>query len=66
MSVKPVTRLQLSILVMSLGDSLCMSRKVGRGEVRLVYPKGENSMVIFGLAMKSPWLELGGPFLLPK
>jgi len=48
---------------MSLRDRILVSRKGGTGGVGRVNPKGVNSVAMSGLALKSPWLEPGGPFI---
>jgi len=41
-------------LAMSLGNWFCMSRKGGTGGGGFVYPENENSMAMYGLAVKIP------------
>ena len=41
-------------IAMSLGNWFCMSRKGGTGGGGLVHPESENSMAMYGLAMKIP------------
>jgi len=41
-------------IAMSLGNCFCMSRKSGTGGGGLVHPKSENSMAMYGLAVKIP------------
>jgi len=48
---------------MSLGLRFCVSRKGGTGGGGWVHPKDANSMAASGLAFRSDWLALGGPFL---
>ena len=39
---------------MSLGNRFCMSRKGGTGGGGLVHPESENSVAMYGLAVKIP------------
>jgi len=39
-------------MAMSLGNWFCMSRKGGKGGGGLVHPESENSMAMYGLAVK--------------
>ena len=41
-------------IAMSLGNWFCMSRKGGTGGGGLVNPESENSMAMYGLAVKIP------------
>ena len=41
-------------IAMSLGTCFCMSRKGGTGGGGLVHPESENSMAMYGLAVKIP------------
>ena len=41
-------------IAMSLGNCFCMSRKGGTGGGGLVHPESENSMAMYGLAVKTP------------
>ena len=41
-------------IAMSLGNCFCMSRKGGTGGGGLVHPESENSMAMYGLAVKIP------------
>ena len=45
-------------IAMSLGNCFCMSRKGGTGGGGLVHPESENSMAMYGLAVKIPLLGL--------
>ena len=47
-----------SVPAMSLGDRLCASREGGAGGGGWV-----SALSLGSIALKSPWLELGGPFL---
>ena len=49
----------MSYPAMSLGDGFWVSRKFGTGGGGWVYPKGANSMAMFGLACEKPLVGAG-------
>jgi len=47
----------------SLGLKFCASRKSGTGEVGGFEPWAQETWLLLGLAVESPWSALGWPFL---
>ena len=51
--------------MISLGDRFCVTRKGGHGDVGGCTQRVQNTWTILGLAVRSPWLELGRQFHSP-
>jgi len=54
----------MSYLAMFLGNRICMSRRVGQGEVGGCTQMVQTAWLCLGSAMKCPWLEPSRQFLL--